>query len=121
MTEVELEIRKLESTNEMLEVAKGKWEALVRLGKNKDFSAIVNESYLREEAIRLAYSKAHPNMQGDKDQAAITRDIDSIGSLYQYFNTIITVGMNAESEIANNNVEISALRSAEIEEEMQGE
>lgn len=62
--------------------------ALERLRTNRDFKTLVVEGYLKDEAVRLVHAKSNPALQSAADQAAIVRDIDAIGSLAQFFNTI---------------------------------
>lgn len=74
--------------------------ALERLRVNPDFKKLVVEGYLKNEAVRLVHLKADPNMSAPQHQAAIVRDIDSIGALAQFFATVDAVGRRAERAIA---------------------
>ena len=85
-----------------IEAAKATLElsgALERLLTNRDFRKVIAEGYLTQEAVRLVKIKGEPAMQTSEKQAAILRDIDSIGSLHQYFNTIFMQGGIAEKQI----------------------
>lgn len=74
-------------------------EALERLRHNPDFKKLVIEGYLKNEAVRLVHLKADPNMAAGQHQAAIMRDIDSIGALASYFATIDMLGRRATASI----------------------
>lgn len=78
-------------------------EALNRLRNNKDFKDIVMEGYFKEEAIRLVHLKSDPASQTNDKQTAILRDIDAIGTLASYFNTIVIIGDRAQKSIEESN------------------
>jgi len=61
---------------------------LDRLRKNKDFIAIVEKGFFRDEAERVCALKASPHIQGDDEQAQIDNIIVSIGGFRQYLRTI---------------------------------
>ena len=61
-------------------------DALERLYMNKDFKKVITEGYFENEAIRLVHLKADPNMQSVDSQKGIMQQMDSIGSLKQYFH-----------------------------------
>lgn len=62
--------------------------ALERLQANKDFKLVVKEGYFKDEAVRLVHLKAAANMQSPDHQRAIVSQMDAIGSLAQYFDTV---------------------------------
>lgn len=63
-------------------------DALQRLRSNRDFKTVIQSGYLEQEAIRLVHLKGDPAMQSPEAQAAIVRQIDSIGELSNYFRTV---------------------------------
>lgn len=63
-------------------------QSLERLSNNPDFKRVILKGYFEKEAIRLVNLKADPNMQTPQRQAAILVQIDAIGNLHQYFQTI---------------------------------
>ena len=67
-------------------------KALQRLEDNRDFQKVIQEGYLKAEAIRLVHLKADPSMQTPERQASVITQIDAIGNLAAYFRT---VGFNA--------------------------
>lgn len=63
-------------------------EALERLQANRDFKKVILDGYFEQEAIRLVHLKASPAMQSAEMQKSIVAQMDAIGSLDQYFNTV---------------------------------
>lgn len=63
-------------------------EALQRLRKNRDFKRIIEEGYFYDEAVRLVHLKSDPAFQTPERQRDILTQIDAIGALSQYFQTI---------------------------------
>lgn len=76
-------------------------KCLASLSQNPDFKKVMIEGYLKNEAIRLVQLKADPSMASAENQAAIIRDIDSIGVIGQYFRTLEVLGIRAERSIAD--------------------
>lgn len=62
---------------------------LERLRENRDFKSIVLEGYFEKEAIRLVHLKADPSMQTPERQASILTQIDAIGAVRQYFDSVL--------------------------------
>ena len=87
--------------------------ALERLRINRDFKKIVLEGYFEQEAIRLVHLKADPNMQKPESQLAILNQIDAIGTLVQYFNTVMFRADLASKSISDD----EAMRDELIEED----
>lgn len=65
-------------------------EALGRLMVNRDFKKVISEGYFEQEAIRLVHLKSDQNMQSVDSQKSIMAQIESIGMLRQYFQTVQT-------------------------------
>lgn len=74
---------------------------LERLTKNRDFKAVVLHGYFEEEAQRLVHLKAVPAMQTPEHQADIIKQIDAIGAVRNYFNTVMHFGIQSEKEITS--------------------
>jgi hypothetical protein len=92
----------LESINVTIEECKSqieKMEALERLRKSSDWKAIIEEGYLKEEAARLVYAKAEPQLQEDKQQKQLLSMIDGVGWFRQYLNTVYRFGNQAKQVI----------------------
>lgn len=63
-------------------------DALQRLQLNKDFKTVVESGYFQDEAVRLVHLKADQNFQSPDAQRSIVQQIDAIGALHQYFQTV---------------------------------
>ena len=63
-------------------------QALNRLENNRDFKKLILEGFFSHEAVRLVHLKADPNFQTPERQQSINTQMDAIGSLAQYFNTV---------------------------------
>lgn len=63
-------------------------DSLERLSNNRDFKKIIQEGYFEQEAIRLVHLKADVNFQTPERQASIIQQIDAIGALNKYFETV---------------------------------
>lgn len=97
--EIEQDIRKSE---EAIEFGK----ALERLRDNKDFKLIIEQAYLRDEAVRLVHLRADPAMESPLKQAAIIRDIDAIGSLVGFLRNIESSTSRAFSKLEQDRAEL---------------
>lgn len=62
--------------------------ALERLSNNRDFKKVIIDGYFENEAVRLVHLKADPSMQKPETQASIILQMDAIGALNQFFQTI---------------------------------
>lgn len=80
---------------EILELEK----SLNRLASNQDFRKVVLVGYFEKEAVRLVHLKCDPSYQTPERQAAIDKDIVSIGGLVQYFRTVEHNAAIAEKSI----------------------
>lgn len=63
-------------------------EAFERLKSNRDFKKVILEAYFEQEAIRLVHLKSDQNMQSAESQKAIAMQMDAIGTLKQFFQTL---------------------------------
>lgn len=102
MSAQDQQIEHIELTIEQAKKTVAKAEALQRLQGNKDFTELFTEGYMKDEAVRLVHAKAGPAAQDPEMQKAIMRDLDSIGSLVQYFNTINALANQALGAIEAN-------------------
>ena len=74
--------------------------ALERLRSNRDFKMIISNGYFEEEAVRLVHLKADPSMESTERQLSIIKQMDAIGALNQYFQTVFHRAALAEKAIA---------------------
>lgn len=107
------QIRGIENHIELLEAAQENREVLQKLMKIPEFNKIIDQLYLRDESIRLVRLKSSPHSQSAASQAIIMRDIDGIGSLYQFLHNVNMVGSTAREEIEEAKGQIEYLRSQE--------
>lgn len=75
-------------------------KSVQRLTTNRDFKKVFLEGYFEQEAIRLVLLKSDPSLQGAEDQAALIKQMDAIGSVRQYLNTVNQLGRMAEKAIS---------------------
>jgi hypothetical protein len=91
-------------------------EALERLQKNRDFKKVILDGYFTQEAIRLVHLKADPAFQTPDRQQSIITQIDAIGALHQYFQTMKYLSAQAQKAIeAANEVRDELLAEEGIE------
>lgn len=83
--------------------------AVQRLASNRDFKKVVMEMYFEKEAVRLVHLKASPAMQDAERQAAIVKEMDAIGSFYQFLRTL-----EIQAEMARRAVEDGEFLREEI-------
>lgn len=112
MTDNELQIANIQRQIQDAQDALALGKALHNLASNPDFKKVISEGYLKHEAVRLVHLRADPELQSPAQQAAILRDIDSIGVLAEYLRVVRKQGEIAERSIADGEAAI-----AEIEEE----
>lgn len=87
--------KSIQQARELVEVGK----ALERLRSNRDFKKIMVDGYLEQECIRLVLLKADSNMQSVEKQASIVKQMDAIGMLNQYFDTVRVKASIAEKSL----------------------
>lgn len=92
-------------------VARG--EALARLRNNRDFKSLIEGDYLREEAIRLVHMKSYPDQDTPAKQASIVQQIDAIGNLARYFDTVHTLANIAAKDIEGAEATLEELRDGD--------
>ena len=92
--EVELTIKQAKEAVELK-------DSVLKLQKNKDFKAVINEGYFEKQASRLVLLKADPSMQSERDQKEIDNNIIAIGYLRQYLSTLVQLGYKAEREVVD--------------------
>lgn len=85
----------LEKAREKVEMA----ETLKRLSTNNDFKSIFVDNYFKDYAIKLVELKANPGMQSEPNQKYIDNQINAIGYIKHFMNSIYTEGYNAARSI----------------------
>lgn len=93
-------------------------DALLRLQTNKDFKDVINERYLKEEAIRLTHCLGSPNME--MKQEIIVDSLQAISMFKQFLHFVIMLGNQAEQKILDSEEQLDYLNSEEgLAEQMQ--
>jgi hypothetical protein len=72
-------------------------ESTIKLFKNKEFKKVVLEYYFKEEAARLVMAKA--TSLTTEQQLLIDNMIYGIGALSNFFDSVLTRGMQAEQAL----------------------
>lgn len=75
-------------------------DALERLQLNKDFKTVIQMGFFQEEAVRLVHLKADPAFQSAEAQQSIVQQMDAIGALHQYFQTVFQKASMARNSMA---------------------
>lgn len=89
--------------------------AVERLRSNRDFKTVISTGYFEDEAVRLVHLKADPNMQTDAYQLSIIKQMDAIGALAQFFQTVYQRANLAEKAIAADEEMITELLVEDVE------
>lgn len=105
------EIKEIEVSMEQAKAAVAMRDSLNKLFSNKDFKKVIMEGYFKEEAVRLVLTKAHSNHQDKDSQEQLSKDIDAIGRLNEYFRHIFLQGQMAESAIAEGSEALEQIRN----------
>lgn len=113
MSELEAEMKEIQVSIEEAKKTIARGDALERLMKNADFIAVIEEDYLREEAIRLSHLLDDPNDQIQKAQHLIRADLGGIAALKRYFNTVINLASMADDQIVAFENHLEDLRTSE--------
>lgn len=105
--EIELNI---EDAREMINMGK----ALDRLHDNADFKELILEGYFKNEAVRLVHLKSDYLVRAEDKQTEISKDIDAIGRLRNYFSAVAAQADRAAYAIEAGEEELTHLRNEEI-------
>lgn len=106
------EIEQLEVTIDEAKKMANKADTIIRLSKNKDFQQVIEQWYLKDEAVRLAHMYSEPQFDA-KTKELIRIDLEAIGALARYFKVTLQLGDRAKDEIAQSENEISRILSGE--------
>lgn len=87
----------IEETKKEVELA----EALNRLMQNKDFQLVIRENYLKDYALQLVQLLAGQAAIRDESLMKLFQTrLSGIGSLQQWFQSIIAAGENAKEVLS---------------------
>lgn len=74
-------------------------DVLIRLRENPDFKQVIDEEYLKNEAIRLVEAKGSPELSSEESQRTLDNNIMGVSILRQYFQRIMIMGDQAERSL----------------------
>lgn len=95
MSERAEQLQDLEITIEQAQKSIARKDCLVRLQQNTDFKELIEKGFLEQHAVRQVMLKAHPSLQGEKEQKMLDQQITAIGHFKQFLIAVYTEGMNA--------------------------
>lgn len=104
----------VEATLEHDRIAVRKHEKLKKLLSNREFRAIVEEGYFKEEAARLVLMIGDPSAKHVRDE--IQNALTGISYFNQYLRGIQQLGEVARNQIPENEELLDELRQIELEE-----
>lgn len=116
MNEQELEQQQLENFNISVQQAEHSvslLDAYERLLQNADFQLLIQETYVKNEAIRLVLLKTANGMETEKEQKNIENSMIGISALNQFFNAIVQLGQMSRESLAEFRKEGSELTESE--------
>lgn len=91
-------------------------DSLERLRNNRDFKKVIQEGFFLDEAVRLVQLKADPAFQTMERQESIMKQIDAIGALNQYFQTIFQFAALARKAIESDQQTLEEILAEDTEE-----
>jgi len=93
------QIKEVELSIDMAKEAINKKKDFDKLLLLPEFNSIIEDGYFKVKASELVLLLASPGMQADTHQKELLKQINAIGSLRQYFHSIVAQGMQAESAL----------------------
>lgn len=110
------EIHQVELSIEEAKGAIEKAERVRRLSVNADFKAIIDQGYLKDEAVRLTHLLSDPTAAEYRE--FIQRDLESIGGLQRYLRNLLNFGDIASREIEEHMETLDELQEEEDADEV---
>lgn len=86
-------------------------ERLQRLMENEDFRAIFIDGFLKSYALEQVYNLTNPQLQQEKHQSVLRKNIDGIAVLKDFLDQIVANHLCAPDEIAKAKEELEDVRS----------
>lgn len=84
-------------------------DALIRLQTNEDFKKVINENYLRDEALRLSSLLDEPNIPEGKEKFVLA-DLRGIAALKRHFASVFRMATMAENAMEEDKNTLSELQ-----------
>ncbi|CAM0053760.1 hypothetical protein VPHK479_0016 [Vibrio phage K479] len=98
MSELNDQIKLMESTIESAKPAIETAEALARLMDNPDFKHVFMDGFLRDFAVSQVRMKSRPEMQHEDAQKGINASLDGVGALWGYIDAVNAAGNHAANQ-----------------------
>lgn len=115
MSRLEQEMKELEVSIEEAQKAVDMGETLRRLMNNPDWISLIENDYLREEAVRLTHLLGHPDALLDSKQRFIERDLQGIAAFKRFLHTKLTLAQISSDQIIAHKDELDELRQMEVD------
>jgi hypothetical protein len=116
--QTEQDIQKVEISLESAQLAVAMAASLEQLMKNRAFKSLIMHHYMEKNAVRLVHLKAAPQSEDPAEQLHIIKEMDAIGTLSTWLNTVRQMGVNATYAIAQDELTLEELRKENLEEEV---
>jgi hypothetical protein len=91
----ESELESIEISIDQARKAIEKRNKLRTLIKDHNFTAIIDDGYFKDEAVRLVHLRSDYNFQSEKDQEDNLKQIEAIGTFKAYLHSIFQQGQAA--------------------------
>jgi hypothetical protein len=95
------ELQNIEISIEQAKVSIARKNTLIRLQQNPDFKELIEKGFMEAHAVRQVMLKAHPSLQGEKEQNMLNSQINAIGHFKQFLIAVYTEGMTAETALVD--------------------
>jgi hypothetical protein len=116
-SQTEQDIQKVEISIESAQLAVSMAASLEQLMKNRAFKSLIMHHFMEKNAVRLVHLKAAPQSEDPVEQAHIIKEMDAIGTLSTWLNTVRQLGVNAAYAIAQDEQTLEALHRETLEQE----
>lgn len=111
MSKQEEEIEQIHVSIEELKKSVELSEQLRSLMKNTNFKKVIEDEYLKEEAIRLTTLLGSPDERLDKVQKFIIKDLEGIAAFRRFLSKVLSMGNQAQDQIMSFEEELDHLTS----------
>ena len=111
MNEQDQEIHDVEISIKQAQAGVDRAKSMERLMSNRDFKKVFLEGYFEKEAVRLVFLKSDPNFQTPEAQSDLIKQMDAIGSMRHYCNSILIMGDQFKAAITESEDTLDDIRA----------
>lgn len=111
----ESELESLEISIDQAKKAIEKRNKLRTLIKDHNFTAIIDDGYFKDEAVRLVHLRADYNFKTPEAQEDNLKQIEAIGIFKAYLHTVFQQGQAAENALENHEQTREEILSEDLE------